>query len=149
MCLLTTTVSADFGLGSIPQMGWSSWYTYGCDITADKIKHQTDVMVNSGLYELGFRYILIDDCWQARARNSTDNKLYADPIKFPNGMQEVVDYIHSKNLSAGIYSSAGVKTCAGYPGSLGYEFVDAQQYADWGFDYLKYDNCYQQGTSNI
>ena len=150
--LLSAAVSGaknvgDFGLGSVPQMGWSTWYTYGCDISAEKIKHQADLMA-SGLQDMGFEYILIDDCWQQRARNA-DNTLSPDPLKFPNGMKEVVDYIHNKSLKAGIYSSAGVKTCAGYPGSLGFEFVDAQQYADWGFDYLKYDNCHQTGESSL
>lgn len=106
-------------------------------------------MVENGLQGMGFEYILIDDCWQQRGRNATDNTIPPDPIKFPNGMKEVVDYIHSKGLKAGIYSSAGTKTCAGYPGSLTYEFIDAQQFADWGFDYLKYDNCYQTGQSSL
>lgn len=78
-------------------------------------------MVSNGLQEKGFQYILIDDCWQARARNMSDGKLPPDPLKFPKGMKDVVDYVHEKGLKAGIYSSAGTKTCAGYPGSLGYE----------------------------
>jgi len=64
---------------------------------------------------------------------------------FPDGMKAVADYVHSKGLKFGIYSSAGVKTCAGYPGSLGYETQDAQSYAEWGVDYVKYDNCYNTG----
>jgi alpha-galactosidase len=96
--------------------------------------------------KLGYNYILIDDCWQERGRNAT-GFLNADRRKFPDGMKAVVDYIHSIELRVGIYSSAGSKTCAGYPGSLGYEGQDALLYAEWGIDYVKYDNCYNEGVS--
>lgn len=72
--------------------------------------------------------------------------MQADPAKFPDGMQSVGDYIHDKGLLFGLYSSAGTKTCQGLPGSLGFETVDAQDYASWGVDYLKYDNCYNEGV---
>lgn len=102
-------------------------------------------MVQNELMDLGYNYILIDDCWQERGRDAL-GFLHADKRKFPDGMQAVVDYIHSIGLRVGLYSSAGTKTCAGYPGSLGFEEQDAQQYAKWGIDYLKYDNCYNGGV---
>lgn len=80
-------------------------------------------------------------------RNGT--QIEADPVRFAGGMKDVGDYIHSKNLSFGIYSSAGTKTCGGYPGSLGFEAEDAMSYASWGVDYLKYDNCYNKGVSAL
>ena len=120
--LLTITVSAQgFGLGQMPQMGWSTWQAFGKDISAEEIKKQVDLLSSSGLFDLGFNYVLIDDGWQNSARNSTDHKLGPDPFKFPNGMKDLVDYIHNKSMKAGIYSSAGTRTCAGYLGSLGYE----------------------------
>ena len=84
----------------------------------------------------------IDDCWQASTRDS-QGRVQADPVRFPSGMKAIGDYIHSKGLKFGIYSSAGFKTCQGFPASLGLEEVDAKSYANWGVDYLKYDNCYQ------
>ena len=88
--------------------------------------------------------VLIDDCWQASARHA-DGKPHYDEERFPSGMKNLTDKIHSMGLKAGIYSSAGDHTCALQFGSLGFEEIDAQAYADWGFDYLKYDNCYSQG----
>lgn len=134
-------------------MGWNSWNTYGCDINETKIMAQADAMVdktifgddyNVSLSDLGFSYIIIDDCWQSRSRDG-DGWLNASHTRFPSGMGALVDYIHSKGLLAGLYSSAGTKSCAGYPGSLGNEQNDALQLAFWQVDYLKYDNCYNEG----
>ncbi|CAF4552985.1 unnamed protein product, partial [Rotaria magnacalcarata] len=86
----------------------------------------------------------LDDCWQIdRDANGT---IQVDPIAFPNGMRALVDYVHSHGLKFGLYSDAGYKTCAGRPGSLGYERKDATTYALWGVDFLKYDNCNTDGT---
>lgn len=98
-------------------------------------------MINLGLDKLGYQYINLDDCWQASTRTD-EGKLQPDPIRFPSGMKALGDYIHSKGLKFGIYSSAGFKTCQAFPASLGMETVDANTYAEWGVDYLKYDNCY-------
>lgn len=127
-------------------MGWSTWNVFGCDISEEKIKAQADALVAAEWMDKGFKYILIDDCWQNKARNDS-GFLHADPIKFPNGMKAVADYIHEIGLRFGIYSSAGTKTCAGFPGSLGYETQDAALWAEWEVDYLKYDNCYNEGIS--
>jgi alpha-galactosidase len=97
------------------------------------------------LKDLGYEYINLDDCWHEETRDVAGH-LIPDRVHFPSGMNSVSDYIHEKGLKFGIYSSAGTKTCAGRAGSLYYETVDAQDFADWGVDYLKYDNCYNDGV---
>lgn len=129
------------GLGATPAMGWNSWNAYHCDITEDKIKSAADKIVELGLDKLGYTYVNVDDCWQASSRDDQGH-IQADSAKFPSGMKALGDYIHGKGLKFGIYSSAGSKTCAGFPGGLDYEDIDAMDYASWGVDYLKYDNCY-------
>ena len=108
-------------MGATPQMGWNSWNAFGChNITAALVKGQADKLVAAGLDKLGYTYINIDDCWQNNTRNAT-GYLMPNMTAFPDGMKDVADYVHGKGLKLGIYSSAGTKTCAGYPGSLGYE----------------------------
>jgi alpha-galactosidase len=97
-------------------------------------------MVAMGLVELGYEYLNIDDCWQEPERTA-DGHVIVSP-SFPSGMKNLGDYLHSKGLKFGIYSSAGTMTCQKRAGSLGYEQIDAQDYASWGVDYLKYDNCF-------
>jgi alpha-galactosidase len=127
-------------LALTPPMGWNSWNTFAADINEKLIKETADAMVASGLLEAGYEYLVLDDGWMAKQRDE-DGKLYGDPEKFPGGMKALGDYIHSKGLKFGIYNCAGSKTCGGYPGSRGHEYMDAQSYADWGVDYLKYDWC--------
>ncbi len=98
-----------------------------------------DAMVTSGMKDAGYQYVVIDDCWQVK-RDSNGN-IVADDKRFPSGMKALADYVHTKGLKFGLYSDAGTKTCQGRPGSRGYEFQDARQYAAWGVDYLKYDWC--------
>ena len=133
----------DNGLGKVPQMGWNSWNHFGCDISDDIIRQTADAFGTYGLDKFGYRYVNIDDCW-ASSRNSNGN-VQADPNTFPKGIADLASYVHSKGLLFGMYSDAGNKTCAGRPGSLGYETNDAQTYAGWGVDYLKYDNCNNDG----
>lgn len=128
------------GLAKTPPMGWNSWNRFGCDISEDKIKAVADAMVSSGMKDAGYEYINIDDCWQADQRDGLGN-IMANSTKFPSGIKSLADYIHSKGLKLGIYSCAGTVTCAGFPGSRGYEFQDAKTYASWGIDYLKFDWC--------
>jgi alpha-galactosidase len=97
------------------------------------------------LNEYGYKYINLDDCWQDVSR-AADGHIQADAKKFPDGMKALGDKIHGEGLLFGVYSSAGTKTCAGRPGGLGYEKLDAMDYASWGVDYLKYDNCYNTGV---
>jgi alpha-galactosidase len=131
-------------LAETPPMGWNSWNYFACDINAELIKEMADAMVESGMKEAGYEYINIDDCWMAPTRDENGN-LEPDPERFPNGIDAVADYVHEKGLKLGIYSSAGTGTCQGLPASLGHEKTDAESFAEWGVDYLKYDNCNNKG----
>lgn len=130
-------------LAQTPPMGWNSWNKFGCDVSEKLMKEMADAMVVSGMKDAGYEYIVIDDCWQI-GRDSLGN-IIPDPVRFPNGIKALADYIHSKGLKLGIYSCAGSYTCQGRPGSRGYQFQDARQYAAWGVDYLKYDWCSNEG----
>ena len=128
------------GLAKTPPLGWNSWNTFAADINEQLVKDIADKFVELGLKDAGYEYIVLDDGWMAKERDA-DGNLIADPIKFPNGMKALADYIHSKGLKFGLYNCAGSKTCAGYPGSRGYEYQDARSYASWNVDFLKYDWC--------
>lgn len=130
----------DNGLARTPQLGWNDWNSFGCNINDALVRQTADVMVSSGMAAAGYQYVNIDDCWSTRSRNGNGD-LVPDPQKFPNGMKSLADYVHGKGLKLGIYSSAGLTTCAGYPASLNNEQRDANLWASWGIDYLKYDNC--------
>jgi len=136
----------DNGLALTPPMGWNSWNKFACKINEEIIRQTADAMVGSGMKDAGYQYIVIDDCWQV-ARDAAGN-IIADPKAFPSGIKALADYVHSKGLKFGIYSDAGSKTCQGRPGSWGYEFQDARQYAAWGVDYLKYDWCNNGGQNS-
>lgn len=127
-------------LAKKPPMGWNSWNTFGANINEELIRQTADVMVSEGYLAAGYEYLVIDDCWSLRERGA-DGLLVPDPEKFPHGMKAVADYVHAKGLKFGMYSCAGVRTCAGYPSSFDHEFVDALTFADWGVDFLKYDFC--------
>ncbi|MFD0342216.1 NPCBM/NEW2 domain-containing protein [Streptomyces sp. NPDC127117] len=137
------------GLALTPPMGFNNWNSTHCRAEFDEsmVKGIADIFVEKGLKAAGYQYVNLDDCWAKPQRNA-DGELEADPQRFPNGIKAVADYVHSKGLKIGIYTSAGTKTCdsVGLPGALGHEFSDAQQFADWGIDYLKYDNCNNQGV---
>jgi alpha-galactosidase len=135
----------DNGLALTPPMGWNSWNKFQCNVSEDLIKGATDAMVSSGMKDAGYEYVVIDDCWQV-GRDAAGN-IVVDAKRFPSGMKALGDYVHSKGLKFGIYSDAGLQTCAGRPGSAGHEYQDAIQYAAWGVDYLKYDWCHT-GTAN-
>lgn len=130
-------------------MGFNNWNSTHCraEFNESMVKGIADIFVEKGLKEAGYEYVNLDDCWAKTQRNA-DGKLEADPVRFPNGIKAVADYVHSKGLKLGIYTSAGTRTCdsVGIPGALGHEFSDAQQFADWGVDYLKYDNCNNLGV---
>lgn len=144
---LVHSKSFDNGLGLTPQMGWNSWNKYGCDINETIIIETAKEIKNLGLLDYGYEYIVMDDCYALKTRDATTNKMIEDPSKFPNGIKNMSDQIHDLGFKFGMYSSAGKFTCGGYPGSLDYEEIDAQNFADWGIDYLKYDNCYNEGQS--
>ena len=126
-------------LASTPPMGWNSWNTFRCEIDERVIRETVDSITSNGMKGAGYEYIVVDDCWQIG--RDADGRLIADPRAFPSGIQALADYVHSRGLKFGIYSAAGHTTCAGRPGSKGYEWTDAKTFADWGVDYLKYDWC--------
>ncbi len=130
-----------------PPMGWNSWNTFSWNINEELIRTTADFFVESGLRDAGYEYIVIDDCWSEKQRDE-NGRLVPDKNKFPNGIKAVADYIHSKGLKFGIYSCAGTHTCAGYPGSFEHEFTDAETFAEWGVDYLKYDYCYKPAAAD-
>ena len=132
------------GLALTPPMGWNSWNTFQTHIDEPLLKGMVDTYVSSGMKDAGYTYFVLDDGWMSMERDKEGN-LVADPKKFPSGMKEFADYVHSKGLKFGIYNCAGTKTCAGYPGTRGYEYQDARLYASWGVDYLKFDWCYADG----
>ncbi|KAI0124703.1 glycoside hydrolase family 27 protein [Xylariales sp. AK1849] len=134
------------GLARTPQMGWDNWNSFGCDVSEDLLQGTARLIVDYGLKDLGYQYVILDDCW-SNGRNASDDSLVPDGTKFPNGMAAVADDIHKLGLKFGMYSSAGVYTCGRYAGSLGYEVIDAQTWASWGVDYIKYDNCYNSGEA--
>lgn len=124
-------------LASTPPMGWNSWNHFGTKVTETDVRAAADALVSSGMRDAGYIYVNIDDTWEGK-RDAQGN--IHPNSKFPN-MKALADYVHSKGLKLGIYSSPGPKTCAGYAGSYGHEQQDADTYAKWGIDYLKYDLC--------
>jgi alpha-galactosidase len=120
-----------------PPMGWNSWNFFFEKVTDKDIRDSADQIVATGMKDAGYVYVNIDDTWEGE--RDASGILHTNS-KFPD-MKALADYVHSKGLKIGIYSSPGPKTCAGYAGSLGHEEQDAQLYASWGIDYLKYDLC--------
>ncbi|WP_030443034.1 glycoside hydrolase family 27 protein [Actinoplanes subtropicus] len=135
----------DNGLAATPPMGWNSWYTNKCAVTESSVKSAADTLVSSGMAALGYKYVNIDDCWMQSTRDSSGN-LQPDYGKFPDGIAGTADYIHGLGLKIGIYESAGTQTCQGLPGSYGHEQADANLFASWRIDLLKYDNCGNHGV---
>ncbi len=133
------------GLAPTPPMGWNSWNKFGCEINEQLIRETADAMVSTGMKDAGYLYVNIDDCWHGERDKL--GFIQPDPIRFPSGMKALADYVHTKGLKLGIYSDAGWQTCAGRPGSRGYEFQDAKKYAEWEIDYLKYDWCNTDGLN--
>ncbi|HEU4983488.1 MAG TPA: glycoside hydrolase family 27 protein, partial [Acidobacteriaceae bacterium] len=124
-------------LAATPPMGWNSWNHFATKVTDADVRAAADAMVASGMRDAGYIYINIDDSWEGK-RDAQGN--IHPNSKFPD-MKALSDYVHSKGLKLGIYSSPGPKTCAGYEGSYGHEQQDANTYASWGVDFLKYDLC--------
>jgi len=129
-------------LASTPPMGWNSWNMFGWNINEASIRETADALVSSGLKECGYEYVVIDDCWSRKTGRDSNGELVPDPQKFPNGIKPLSDYVHNLGLKIGIYSDAAELTCAGYPGSYQFEDQDAQLWASWDIDFLKYDYCH-------
>lgn len=134
---LALPVSAQSMVAATPPMGWNSWNHFADRVTDADVRAAADALVSSGMRDAGYIYVNIDDTWEGE-RNA-EGEIQSNS-KFPD-MEALADYVHSKGLKIGIYSSPGPKTCAGYEGSYGHEEQDAKTYASWGIDYLKYDLC--------
>jgi alpha-galactosidase len=134
-------------LALTPPMGWNSWNTFQTNISEELVKQTADIIVSSGMKDAGYTYLVLDDGWMAMDRDRVTGDLVPDPKKFPKGMKAVIDYVHAKGLKFGLYNCAGTKTCAGYPGTRGYEYQDARFYASLNIDYLKYDWCNTDGMT--
>ncbi|WP_082508679.1 NPCBM/NEW2 domain-containing protein [Burkholderia sp. Leaf177] len=139
---------------ALPPMGWNSWNTFACKVNENVIKSVADTIAASGMAAAGYQYVTQDDCWVG-GRDPATGQLFANPATFPGGIKALADYVHSKGLKFGLYTSGGANTCAAlahgtrpptYPqgvgaGSLGHESVDAATFASWGVDYIKLDYC--------
>ncbi|KAK6172590.1 hypothetical protein SNE40_016215 [Patella caerulea] len=156
MVLLATvsmTTALDNGLALTPPMGWLSWERFRCNvdcvndpdncISEKLIKQMADLMISEGYKDAGYEYVCSDDCWQSMSR-AANGSLVADPQRFPSGIKGLADYVHSKGLKLGIYEDFGHLTCEGYPGSEFYLQLDAQTFASWEVDLLKFDGCNSQ-----
>jgi alpha-galactosidase len=132
------------GLSRTPAMGFNNWNATNCraEFNEQMVRQIADIFVARGLKDAGYTYVNLDDCWALPNRDGAGN-LVPDPVRFPNGIKAVADYVHGKGLQFGIYTSAGTKTCnaLGFPGGINHEQQDANLFASWGVDYLKYDNC--------
>jgi alpha-galactosidase len=128
------------GVASTPPMGWNSWNHFAEHVTDADIRAAADALVSTGMRDAGYVYVNVDDTWQGK--RDAHGVLHPNE-RFPD-MKALGDYIHSKGLKFGLYSSPGSRTCANFEGSLGHETQDAQLYAGWGVDFLKYDLCYFQ-----
>lgn len=134
-------------LALTPPMGWNSWNKFGCDINEKIIREMADALVATGMNKLGYEYIVLDDCWQIARK--TDGTIIPDSARFPSGIKNLADYVHSKGLKFGIHTCGGRLSCNGRPGSHGYEVIDANTYANWGVDFVKYDWCSSEGIDPV
>jgi alpha-galactosidase len=126
-------------LAPVPPMGFNTWNRFYCDVDEKLIRATADAMVETGMRDAGYRYLVIDDCWQVS--RGSDGVIVADPVRFAGGMRALADYVHGKGLLFGLYTDLGTKTCQGRPGSVGFHDIDAATYAAWGVDYVKVDWC--------
>ncbi|XP_033646280.1 alpha-N-acetylgalactosaminidase-like [Asterias rubens] len=151
---LSLVEGLDNGLARTPPMGWNSWERFRCNIDCENdpkncisevlYREMADALADGGFKQAGYEFINMDDCWMSKARDA-QGRLQPDPLRFPNGLKALADYIHSKGLKFGLYQSMGLKTCAGYPGIWGHIEDDAKTYAEWGIDLVKMDSCYNLG----
>ncbi|CAI6340570.1 unnamed protein product [Periconia digitata] len=133
------------GLAVTPPMGWNNWNAFGCDVSEELLLTTSDQILGLGLRDLGYDYVVLDDCWQDVNGRDKNGKLQPELSKFPNGLRSISDHLHSQGFKYGMYSSAGEMTCARFAGSLDHEVDDANSFAEWGVDMLKYDSCYHMG----
>ncbi|XP_077298228.1 alpha-N-acetylgalactosaminidase-like [Arctopsyche grandis] len=149
--ILNCVVALNNGLAKTPPMGWMSWGRYRCNtdcdnyptecISEDLFKAVADEFISGGYADVGYEYIIIDDCWMENERDYL-GKLMPDYRRFPSGIENLSEYIHSYGLKFGMYENYGNVTCEGYPGSKYHIATDVQQFAEWKIDYLKLDGCF-------
>jgi len=144
--LVASASAINNGLSLTPAMGWNSWNYFECQVNETIVREIADAFISTGLSKHGYQYVNIDDCWGAP--RDSEGRMQFDTTAWPSGPFALTEYIHSLGLKAGIYSDAGLTTCVGKPGSLHHEVYDALSFAAWGFDYLKYDNCDNQGIKS-
>lgn len=142
--------SSGYGNGAAltPPMGWASWNLFRHNINEDLIRDTARAMRDSGLAQLGYTYVNIDDCWQS-SRRTPEGKLQSDLRTFPSGIKSLVADVNAMGLKLGIYSSNGTYTCEDLPASLGNEAIDADTFAEWGVEYLKYDFCHNKTIPTV
>lgn len=131
------------GLAPTPPMGWNSWNRFGPFVSDQLVRETADALIESGMRDAGYRYVVIDDAWEGSLR-SDDGQLETNLWRFPN-MHGLAAYLHKRDLRFGLYTCAGDRTCQGYPGSRGREFVDARRFASWDVDFMKIDWCHTGG----
>ncbi|XP_034102345.1 alpha-N-acetylgalactosaminidase [Drosophila albomicans] len=139
------------GLARTPPMGWMSWQRFRCITDCNKFpdeciserlfRRHADLLASEGYADVGYEYVIIDDCWLEKARDNKTNKLVADRTRFPSGLNALADHVHNRGLKFGLYQDFGTHTCAGYPGVIDHMQLDAQTFADWDVDYVKLDGC--------
>ncbi|KAK3653084.1 hypothetical protein LTR22_011322 [Elasticomyces elasticus] len=129
------------GVGKLPALGYDTFNAFGCDYNASSVAAQAKVMQKHGLVDLGYKILILDDCYALKERNETGH-MVADPAKFPSGLPAFSAQINKLGMKLAAYGDNGYQTCAGYPGSYGRELQDLQTWSSWGMSYLKYDNCY-------
>lgn len=140
LCLPGPAAALEDGLARTPPMGWSSWNHFDCRVDEQVVRQTADAMVQSGMRDAGYRYVNVDDCWMAGARDAS-GRLQADPERFPSGIPALARYVHQRGLRLGLYTDLGTRTCAGRPGLAGHEEQDVRTMTSWGIDYLKVDFC--------
>src|SRR3954462_15848469 len=119
-------------LAATPPLGWNSWNGFGTAISAQVVRETADAMVDRGLRDVGYRYVVVDDGWSTKTGRNRDADLVPDPERFPRGIADLARYVHDRGLLFGLYSDAAELTCGGHPGSLGFEERDARLWAEWG-----------------
>jgi len=142
-------------LALTPPMGWNHWYTWYTQITAEHMQQAADAMIASGMADVGYQYVNIDDCWMVKP--GSDDPMLGGPARDDRGrmrpnkrfpdMKALADTVHARGLKIGLYTSPGPLTCQRYEGTYKHEEIDARTYAEWGYDFLKYDWCSYGGVA--
>nr|XP_020483713.1 alpha-N-acetylgalactosaminidase-like [Labrus bergylta]XP_020511830.1 alpha-N-acetylgalactosaminidase-like [Labrus bergylta] len=159
LLLVSVSYGLDNGLAGTPPMGWMAWERFRCNtdciddlqncISEALFRDMADRLSEDGWRELGYEYLIIDDCWMLDQRDK-EGRLQPDPSRFPGGIAKLARYVHDRGLKLGIYADMGSHTCMGFPGTPLHKIqIDAQTFASWGVDYLKFDGCYSNPVEQM